>query len=117
MNKFIVSLAAAAAIVCAGTVTSASAQNKEPQKVEKKFDKKKGKKTETVTFDCNIHCKNCQKKVESNIPFEKGVKDLQVSVANKQVTITYDPSKTTPEQLAAALAKLGYPATIAEQKK
>lgn len=74
----------------------------------------KAKKTKsqpvTVVFESSIHCGNCAKKVEENISFEKGVKDLSVSVEEKTVTITYDPSKTDEETLAAAIEKLGYTA-------
>lgn len=75
------------------------------------FDKKK-KETKTVTLSANIHCKNCKAKVENNIAFEKGVLGLKVSVEDKTVVITYDPSKTDLEKLLAAMKKLGYPATV-----
>lgn len=68
----------------------------------------KKKKTETVTFKVGMHCKNCVKKVTDNISFEKGVKDLKVSLEDKTVTITYDPAKTNPETLKKAIEKLGY---------
>ena len=45
-----------------------------------------------------------------NIAFEKGVKDLKVDLEKKLVSITYDPSKTSVEKLAAAIARLGYKA-------
>lgn len=66
------------------------------------------KKTETVTFKVSMHCRNCVNKIQENIAFEKGVKDLKISLENKTVTITYIPTKTTPEALEAAIRKLGY---------
>ena len=79
--------------------------------------KKSDKKTATVTFKTTIHCKNCVKKVNDNIAFEKGVKDLKISLDEKLVTITYDPSKTDEATLAKALEKLGYKAEKAEPQK
>lgn len=79
--------------------------------------KKVDKKTATVTFKTTIHCKNCVKKVNDNIAFEKGVKDLKISLDEKLVTITYDPSKTDEATLAKALEKLGYKAEKAEPQK
>lgn len=79
--------------------------------------KKADKKTATVTFKTTIHCKNCVKKVNDNIAFEKGVKDLKISLDEKLVTITYDPSKTDEATLAKALEKLGYKAEKAEPQK
>ena len=82
-------------------------------------DKKKDnqKKTETVTFKTTIHCDNCVKKINENISFEKGVKDLSVTLDNQQVTITYDPSKTDEAALVKAIEKLGYSAEKVEPKK
>ena len=64
-----------------------------------------------VVFDVNMHCGECQKKIEKNIAFEKGVKAMEVSLENKTVALTYDAAKTSPEKLQAALVKLGYTAT------
>ena len=54
------------------------------------------------------------KKINDNIAFEKGVKDLSVSLDKKTVTISYDPSKTDEAKLKAALEKLGYTVTPAK---
>ena len=75
------------------------------------------KKTQTVTFKTTIHCKNCVKKLNDNLAFEKGVKDLKVSLDDKMVTITYDPSKTDETALAKAIEKLGYKAEKIEPEK
>ena len=62
----------------------------------------------TVIFEVSMHCENCVKKISENISFEKGVKDLEVSLEGKVITITYDPAKTNEETLKAAIEKLGY---------
>lgn len=64
----------------------------------------------TVTFVTDIHCAKCVRKLNDNLAFEKGVKDLKVDLDAKTVTFKYDPSKTTPERLAYAINKLGYKA-------
>ena len=69
-----------------------------------------------VVFATNIHCANCGKKVQENIAFEKGVKDLSVSVEDKTVTVTFNPAKTDTLKLKAALKKLGYSAEILDYK-
>ena len=63
-----------------------------------------------VTFVTDIHCVKCVRKINDNLSFEKGVKDLKVDLDTKTVTFKYDPAKTTPERLAAAINKLGYKA-------
>ena len=69
-----------------------------------------------VVFATNLHCENCKKKIENNIAYEKGVKDLQVDVAEKTVTVTYRADKTDCEKLRAAIQKLGYTVLIKEEK-
>ncbi len=80
------------------------------------FADNKNNKLTTVVFSTGLHCENCKKKIESNIAFEKGVKDLQVDLANKTVTVTYRTDKTTSEKLQQAISKLGYTCLIKEEK-
>ena len=75
---------------------------------DKKPAKKKGELKE-VTFDVHLHCENCMKKVQENISFEKGVKDLHVCLDDQTVSIKYDAAKTSEATLKAATEKLGYP--------
>ena len=70
--------------------------------------KKKGELKE-VTFNVHLHCENCMKKVQENISFEKGVKDLHVCLDDQTVSIKYDAAKTTEDKLEAAIEELGYP--------
>ena len=70
--------------------------------------KKKGELKE-VTFNVHLHCENCMKKVQENISFEKGVKDLHVCLDDQTVSIKYDAAKTSEDTLKAAIEKLGYP--------
>jgi copper chaperone CopZ len=62
-----------------------------------------------VVFHVNLHCNSCVKKVQENISFEKGVKDLHVCLDDQTVSIKYDAAKTTEDKLEAAIEKLGYP--------
>ncbi|MDR0567474.1 MAG: heavy-metal-associated domain-containing protein [Prevotellaceae bacterium] len=81
-----------------------SAQENEPKK----------KKSEKVTFAVNMYCENCKTKIEKNISWEKGVKDLAVNLEMKTVDIVYNPQKTTEENLKKAIEKLGYTAEKVE---
>lgn len=66
------------------------------------------KELKEVTFSVSMHCGNCVKKITENISFEKGVKDLEVSLADRTVRVKYDASKTDSATLAKAIEKLGY---------
>lgn len=93
--------------VCASaaemTETSVLAQKQKPSKKKKKGEVKE------VTFRVHLHCENCVKKVQENIAFEKGVKDLKVSLDDQTVALKYDAAKTSEATLKAAIEKLGYP--------
>lgn len=65
----------------------------------------------TVVYKVHLHCKDCVLKINENIAFERGVKDLEVSLEDQTVKVTYDPKKTDEEKLAAALGRLGYEVT------
>ena len=73
-------------------------------------DTKKNATIQEVTFVTSIDCKNCVKKVEAKLPYEKGVKDLKINLEDRTVWIKYDASKTDKQKLAAAIVKLGYSA-------
>lgn len=76
------------------------------------------KKEAEVKFEVSIDCPNCVKKLEANLPFEKGVKDLKVSLEDKTVWFKYQEDKTDKEKLAKAIEKLGYTAKeIKDDKK
>ncbi|MDR1877442.1 MAG: heavy-metal-associated domain-containing protein [Flavobacteriaceae bacterium] len=69
---------------------------------------KQTKKTKEVTFAVNMHCHSCQLRIEKNVSWEKGIKDLTVNLEKKTVTIIYDPEKTTEEKLQKAIEKLDF---------
>ncbi len=69
------------------------------------------KKIETVVFNVEMDCQGCVKKIEKNIPFEKGVKDLQIDFKNQKVTLKYKTKSTTKEALKQAIEKLQFKVT------
>ena len=70
---------------------------------------KKKAELKEVTFSVHLHCENCVNKVKENIAFEKGVKDLKVSLEEQTVFVKYDAAKTSEATLKTAIEKLGYP--------
>ena len=73
-----------------------------------KKEQTKKKKTEKVTFLVSLHCENCKAKIEKNISWEKGVKDLMVDLKDKTVAITYNSENTTEGNLKTAIEQLGF---------
>ena len=64
------------------------------------------KNEKTVVFGANLHCESCKAKVEKNLPFEKGVKDLKVDMKTQTITVTFREDKNTTENLQKAIEKL-----------
>ncbi len=84
--------------------------------------KSTGKKQVTTVFATDIHCEHCAKKIMDNVPsLGKGIKDVQIDVTAKQVTVTYDPTKNNDANIVKGLGTLKVkaevvPAAAAEKK-
>ena len=72
----------------------------------------------TVVFKvAQMECQNCERKVKSNIKFEKGLKELSTDVKSQTVTITYDAEKTDVKKLQAGFKRFKYEAVVVEDNK
>lgn len=72
----------------------------------------------TVVFKVSqMTCENCVKKINSNIRFEKGMKDFTTDLKTKTVTITYDADKTNIEKLKDGFRKFHYEAEFVKETK
>ena len=67
-------------------------------------------------FQTNLHCRSCATKIQENVSFEKGVKDLEIDVDAKTVRIRYNPAKTEVKKLEKAIAKLGFKVELISDK-
>ena len=70
-------------------------------------------KTVVLNTAPEMHCSSCENKIKSNIRFEKGVKNIETSLADKTVTVTYDADKTDVDKIIEGFKKIDYVATIA----
>jgi len=57
-------------------------------------------------------CGGCTASVTKVLKQIQGVSDAQVSLAEASAVVTYDPGKTTPAQLKAAVEAAGFSATL-----
>lgn len=78
---------------------------------------KKNENTKTVTFEVSMTCENCQRTIEKNIAWEKGMKDIKVDLEKKLVTLTFDTRKTSEEKLIEAFENLGYTAEAVQNNQ
>ena len=121
MKKIVITLLLALmAMPLSSSVNTASAKTIASEQVADKKPKKKAEKKKkdlkTLVLSADIHCKSCSNKIMENIAFEKGIKDLKVSVPEKKITVKYDASKTNEEAILEAFRKIGYPAVVVERK-
>ena len=70
----------------------------------------KAKKTETIVIKTSTQCGMCKSRVEKAIAYEKGVVSSNLDVDKQLFTVTYKPSKTSPEKIREAISKVGYDA-------
>ncbi len=65
------------------------------------------KKTVTTVFVTDIDCDHCVKKIMNNVPsLGKGIKDVEVDLPTKEVTVTYDASKNNDENIIKGFASI-----------
>ena len=103
-KTIILILAALVAFVAPSMVSGNSEVYAQTVKKTKQKSEIKG-----VTFNVHLHCAGCVKKVQENLAFEKGVKDLHVCMESQVIALKYDASKTNEETLKNAIVKLGVP--------
>lgn len=71
-------------------------------------DNKQQVDTLVVSTTPQMHCENCENKIKQNIRFVKGVKQIETSIPEQQVTIIYNNTKTKYEDFVKAFQRIGY---------
>jgi copper chaperone CopZ len=62
-----------------------------------------------------MSCVICEVAVRSALKRVNGVASAHVSVATKNATVDYDPAKTNPDQIVAAINSTGYRASLTQK--
>ena len=71
--------------------------------------------TEVFTLDHQMS-QMCEKKITQNLRFEKGISKIDVSLKDNTITVTYDPDKTSPEEILNGFKKIGFNAFVVEEE-
>jgi copper chaperone CopZ len=66
--------------------------------------------TAEIKIKTSAICDMCKETIENALSFEKGIKNANLDVASKVVTVTYNPKKITAEKIKLAIANAGYDA-------
>lgn len=64
-----------------------------------------------------MHCASCVRVIERAVKKVDGVEDCTVNLATEQATVTYDADKVTKQNIASAVANVGYRALVDEEVK
>ena len=70
----------------------------------------KNKNIEIVKFKTSIDCEDCVNKIMSNLPQEKGVKDVKCDLETKEVMVSFVNNKNNTAELRKSIEKLGFTA-------
>jgi mercuric ion binding protein len=65
---------------------------------------------QTIQIKTSAVCDMCKETLEKAMAYEKGVKESDLDVDSKILTVKYDPKKTSPEKIKLAITKVGYDA-------
>lgn len=66
-------------------------------------------KTNTYCDHCK-KCESCAGKMESQLPYVKGIKHVEYNEEEMTISVVYNDSKITVEQIRKEISKLGYDA-------
>jgi mercuric ion binding protein len=64
----------------------------------------------TIVIKTSAICEQCKSKIENDLSFEKGIKNVNLDLKTKAVTVVYNSKKTSAENIRIAITKIGYDA-------
>lgn len=69
-----------------------------------------GQNVKTFEIMTSAQCEMCKERLESNIAFEKGIRDVYLDLETKKLKVTFKSKKTNLDNIRNAIAQLGYDA-------
>lgn len=86
-------------IIAISLMTISAQAQQEPVKVAKGYQ---------VKIKTSAVCKMCKEAIERDLTFEKGVKEVNLDVESKILTVVYNKKRTDPTTLRQRVTKVGY---------
>ena len=101
--------------VCGFTFAQVRITQVEQQEVKEEVTKEtpKDTKVSTIVLNVQMDCANCEAKVQKQLAYTKGVKDVVTDLKNQVVTVTYETEKCSQDILVEEVNKLGYKVSVA----
>ncbi len=112
MKKIIVMLVAVAMTFSAMAQSKNTSSSSTSKTTTSTATQSKSSSYTTITIQTNAskNCKSCVNRFKENVPFFKGVKEYTFDSSTAKLTVTYDPKKTTADQIRKQISDLGYDA-------
>jgi copper chaperone CopZ len=67
-------------------------------------------KLDTVKIKTTAECDMCKNKIEKEVGLTKGVKKATLDLATRELTVIYNPNKTTLAKIKTVISNAGYDA-------
>lgn len=64
-----------------------------------------------------MHCNSCAMNIDLDLEELEGVAQASTNYAHSRLTVEYDPTKVTPEQILASVKKTGYEASLSDKSQ
>ena len=63
-----------------------------------------------VKIKTSAECDMCKERIEKQVSLMKGVKKATLDLATKELTVEYNPKKTSPDKIRKVISDIGYDA-------
>jgi heavy metal translocating P-type ATPase len=69
---------------------------------------------QTVTFEVDLHCGNCEERVKTTLDEQDGVSEVHADASERLVEVTFNPHQNDAEQLLGQITDLGFNTEVVE---
>lgn len=69
---------------------------------------------DTLYVQTSAQCNMCKTHIESNMIFEKGIKNVVLNIDTKELMLAYKTKRTNPSEIRKAISLIGYDADDVE---
>ena len=80
------------------------------------FSQEKSK-NQVIVIQTSAECGQCKERIENQLNYTKGIKYAELNLEDLKLTVKYNSSKITLEEIKTQIAKLGYDADEVKAEK
>ena len=80
------------------------------------FSQEKSK-NQVIVIQTSAECGQCKERIENQLNYTKGIKYAELNLEDLKLTVKYNSSKITLEEIKTQITKLGYDANDVKAEK